>query len=222
MASPGGDCPFPHDPSSMRRRIWHAHCVALGRAPRRSLNYASGALGRAPCIHAHLHHLATNPGEICGIGRPSWYYRGVVRRNTRRVDSLNVSLSTHLFAFHDLDEAIFRSFPGTASPSREIWAMPPHFPSGDLPAADGIARQMASLGIRVASVHAPLYPDVRTYKKDRWHPPLLPGRGAPSRVRRGDRTNRRLARRQGTVALPHLVPGRSSGTPTAGAPFSLR
>jgi sugar phosphate isomerase/epimerase len=28
---------------------------------------------------------------------------------------------------------------------------------------------MASLGIRVASVHAPLYPDVRTYKKDRWY-----------------------------------------------------
>src|SRR5512140_2881742 len=46
---------------------WHAYCVALGRAPRRSLNYASGALGRAPCIHARLHHLATNPGEKCGL-----------------------------------------------------------------------------------------------------------------------------------------------------------
>jgi hypothetical protein len=46
----------------------HVYCVALGRAPRRSVNNASGALGRAPCIHAHLHHLATNPGEKCGLG----------------------------------------------------------------------------------------------------------------------------------------------------------
>jgi hypothetical protein len=46
---------------------------ALGRAPRRSVNYASGALGRAPCIHAHLHHLATNPGEKCGLRvGPGW------------------------------------------------------------------------------------------------------------------------------------------------------
>jgi len=28
---------------------------------------------------------------------------------------------------------------------------------------------MAEHGVRVASVHAPLYPDVRTYKKDRWY-----------------------------------------------------
>jgi sugar phosphate isomerase/epimerase len=82
---------------------------------------------------------------------------------------LNVSLSTHLFAFHGLDEAIFPLFPRYGFSLAEIWAMPPHFPSGDLPAADGIARRMAEHGIRVASVHAPLYPDVRTYKKDRWY-----------------------------------------------------
>ena len=45
----------------------HACCVALGRAPRRSVHYVSGALGRAPCIHARLHLLATNPGEKCGL-----------------------------------------------------------------------------------------------------------------------------------------------------------
>ncbi len=82
---------------------------------------------------------------------------------------MNVSLSTHLFAFHDLDEAIFPLYPRYGFSLAEIWAMPPHFPSGDLPAADAIARRMASLGIRVASVHAPLYPDVRTYRKDRWY-----------------------------------------------------
>jgi len=92
----------------------------------------------------------------------------IARRRTRK-DSLNVSLSTHLFAFHDLDEAIFPLYPRYGFTLAEIWAMPPHFPSGDFTAADAVARRMASLGIRVASVHAPLYPDVRTYKKDRWY-----------------------------------------------------
>jgi hypothetical protein len=36
--------------------------------PRRSVDYACGALGRAPRIHARLHRLATNPGEKCGLG----------------------------------------------------------------------------------------------------------------------------------------------------------
>ena len=82
---------------------------------------------------------------------------------------MNVSLSTHLFAFHDLDEAILPLFPRYGYSLAEIWAMPTHFPSGDFPAADGISRRMGEHGIRVASVHAPLYPDVRTYKKDRWY-----------------------------------------------------
>jgi len=82
---------------------------------------------------------------------------------------LNVSLSTHLFAFHDLDETILPLFPRYGFSLAEIWAMPPHFPSGDFAAADTIARRMSEHGIRVASIHAPLYPDVRTYKKDRWY-----------------------------------------------------
>ena len=95
--------------------------------------------------------------------------RGGAHEHKARKDSLNVSLSTHLFAFHDLDEAIFPLFPRYGFPLAEIWAMPPHFPSGDFPAADAVARRMAEHGIRVASVHAPLYPDVRTYRKDRWY-----------------------------------------------------
>jgi len=91
-----------------------------------------------------------------------------VHRNTRK-DTLNVSLSTHLFAFHDLDEAILPLFPRYGFSLAEIWAMPPHFPSGDSAAADAVALRMTEHGIRVASVHAPLYPDVRTYRKDRWY-----------------------------------------------------
>jgi hypothetical protein len=41
--------------------------VALPRAPRRTVEYACGALGRAPCIHARLRRLATKPGEKCGL-----------------------------------------------------------------------------------------------------------------------------------------------------------
>jgi len=35
------------------------------------LKYASGALGRKPCIHIRLHLLATNPCEKCGLARNS-------------------------------------------------------------------------------------------------------------------------------------------------------
>jgi hypothetical protein len=41
--------------------------VALPRAPRRTVEYACGALGRAPCMHARLCRLATKPGEKCGL-----------------------------------------------------------------------------------------------------------------------------------------------------------
>ena len=45
----------------------HVYCVALHRAPRRTVEYACGALGRAPCIHARLRRLATKPDEKCGL-----------------------------------------------------------------------------------------------------------------------------------------------------------
>src|SRR4030067_263425 len=47
--------------------------------------------------------------------------------------------------------------------------MPPHSPYGDAGAAGRISSLLARHGIRVASLHAPLYPDVRTYRKDRWY-----------------------------------------------------
>jgi hypothetical protein len=46
----------------------HVYCVALCRAPRHTVEYACGALGRAPCIHARLRRLATKSGEKCGLG----------------------------------------------------------------------------------------------------------------------------------------------------------
>src|SRR5512136_616600 len=45
----------------------HVYSVALGRAPRRTVEYVCGALGRAPCIHARLRRLATKPCEKCRL-----------------------------------------------------------------------------------------------------------------------------------------------------------
>ncbi len=81
---------------------------------------------------------------------------------------MKVSLSTHLFVYHALDEKIFPLFPEHGFALTEIWAMSPHFPYRDGDAADRISEGLARHGVRVASLHAPLYPDVRTYKKDRW------------------------------------------------------
>jgi sugar phosphate isomerase/epimerase len=82
---------------------------------------------------------------------------------------MKISLSTHLFAFNDIDESVASLFVRFGFSSAELWAMPPHFPYGDPAEADRITGVLASRGVRIASVHSPLYPDVRTYKKDRWY-----------------------------------------------------
>jgi len=82
---------------------------------------------------------------------------------------METSLSTHLFVFRDLDESIVSLFPKFGFLTAELWAMPPHFPYADPGAAREISSLLARHGVRVASLHAPLYPDVRSYKKDRWY-----------------------------------------------------
>ena len=82
---------------------------------------------------------------------------------------MEISLSTHLFVFHDVDDYIASLFPRFGFRCAELWAMPPHFPYRDPGAADRVAAVLSRRGVRAASVHAPLYPDVRTYRKDRWY-----------------------------------------------------
>jgi sugar phosphate isomerase/epimerase len=82
---------------------------------------------------------------------------------------MKLSLSTHLFAFHPLDEAVADLFPRYGFDAAEIWAMPPHFPLPDTAACDAAAALLSSRGVTVASLHAPLYPSVATYREDRWH-----------------------------------------------------
>lgn len=82
---------------------------------------------------------------------------------------MEISLSSHLFAFNDIDENIASLYHRFGFSSAELWAMPPHFPYRDIALADRIAELLERHSVRVASLHAPLYPDVRTYRKDRWY-----------------------------------------------------
>lgn len=82
---------------------------------------------------------------------------------------MELSLSTHLFVFHPLAERIIRLFPQFGFSKAELWGMPPHFPSGDPVAGDALASLLERHGVTAASVHSPLYPDVRNYRKERWY-----------------------------------------------------
>jgi sugar phosphate isomerase/epimerase len=82
---------------------------------------------------------------------------------------MKLSLSTHLFVFHALDEAVVRLFPKYGFRNAELWGMPPHFPAGDPATGDALADLLARHEVTAASVHSPLYPDVRRYKSDRWY-----------------------------------------------------
>lgn len=68
-----------------------------------------------------------------------------------------------------MDESIVSLFPRFGFFFAELWAMPPHFPYADPLASGRIASLLARHGVRIASLHAPLYPDVRSYRKDRWY-----------------------------------------------------
>ena len=80
-----------------------------------------------------------------------------------------ISLSTHPFVFRSLDDDILSLYPKHGFKNAEVWAMPPHFPYADNDAADRIAENMARFGIKIVSLHGPIYPDVRTYKQDKWY-----------------------------------------------------
>lgn len=82
---------------------------------------------------------------------------------------MRVALSTHLFAFHQLDDRLVSLFPLYGFSAAELWAMPPHFPYLDPEAADRIGDRFRRHGVEVVALHAPLYPDVRSYRKDPWY-----------------------------------------------------
>lgn len=113
---------------------------------------------------------------------------------------MRIALSTHLFAFHDLDDYIASLFPQFGFPVAELWAMPPHFPYRDGEQAARIAATLARHGVSVGALHAPLYPDVRTYRKDRWYS-----------LCSGDEAHRRESV-EATAAAGRWLAGRGGGT----------
>lgn len=83
--------------------------------------------------------------------------------------TMRLSLSTHLFTFEPLDDKVISLFPRFGFRNAEIWAMPPHFPYDDPGASGRIADLLESNGVRIQSIHAPIYRDVRSYRKDKWY-----------------------------------------------------
>jgi len=117
---------------------------------------------------------------------------------------VEIALSTHLFLFHDLDDHIASLFPLFGFRGAELWAMPPHFPYAEPEAADRIAASLARRGVSVLALHAPLYPDVRTCRKDRWYSLSSPDEAhRAASVEATAAAGRWLARHGGGVLVLH-------------------
>src|SRR4030066_10937 len=72
---------------------------------------------------------------------------------------MEISLSTHLFVFNDIDETIASLFQRFGFSSAELWAMPPHFPYGDIAESDRLAHH----GGGTMVVHT-------TFPAEKWYP----------------------------------------------------
>lgn len=117
---------------------------------------------------------------------------------------MRLSLSTHLFVFNDLSDEIVGLFPKYRFAEAEVWAMPPHFPLDDPEAAGALAERFARHGVRPASVHSPLYPNVASYRKDRWYSfSALEEEHRRASVEAAERAGRWLASRGGGVMVMH-------------------
>ncbi len=106
----------------------------------------------------------------------------------------------------------FPLFPEYGFSLAEIWAMPPHFPYGDVPAADRIARRHGAARHPGGERSRPPVPGRPDVQEGPVVLPLLRGRGAPARVRRRrPRESRGVARaqRRGNGGPAHVVPGRT-------------
>jgi hypothetical protein len=93
----------------------HACCVMLLHPLRRTVKYASSGCSPLPCIHGHLWHFATIPGDKCGLivlSRPP----ETIRHSSIKQMSFTGSVysSTDFFSF-------FSRYARTSLTSLYIW-----------------------------------------------------------------------------------------------------
>ena len=81
---------------------------------------------------------------------------------------LKKGLSTHIFAYSILDEAIIRQIKDAGFDATEIWGMMPHFNYKDKGWAEKFAGLLKENSIKVVSFHAPIYEEVTPPDKRKW------------------------------------------------------
>jgi len=78
------------------------------------------------------------------------------------------AISTHLFLFEQFDEPLADLIAGHQFSSLEIWGMRPHVDYDDPGAVELLSHRLVKRGIRVLSVHAPVYHTIEDALAGRW------------------------------------------------------
>ncbi|MBI5043315.1 MAG: sugar phosphate isomerase/epimerase [Nitrospirae bacterium] len=81
---------------------------------------------------------------------------------------LKKGLSTHIFVYNILDEAIIKQIKDAGFDAIEIWGMRPHFDYKDKERIESLARLLKDNSIKVVSFHAPIYEEVTPPDKRKW------------------------------------------------------
>ena len=81
---------------------------------------------------------------------------------------LKKGLSTHIFAYNILDEAVIKQIKDVEFDAIEIWGMRPHFDYKDKEWAEKFAKLLKENNVKVVSFHAPIYEEVTPPDKRKW------------------------------------------------------
>jgi sugar phosphate isomerase/epimerase len=81
---------------------------------------------------------------------------------------LKKGLSTHIFVYNILDEAIIKQIKDAEFDAIEIWGMRPHFDYKDKKWAEKFAKLLKENNVKVVSFHAPIYEEVTPPDKRKW------------------------------------------------------
>lgn len=81
---------------------------------------------------------------------------------------LKKGLSTHIFVYNILDEAIVKQIKDAGFDAIEIWGMRPHFDYKDKEWAEKFSKLLKENNVKVVSFHAPIYEEVTPPDKRKW------------------------------------------------------